>query len=269
MENLPGKALDNLLQAVGDPFKFPDPPLQLGEPLVPSYYDPMMAAVALIEFASSDLWRNHLRHSNFASCEEVVSTRDGKRSASGSMVGMKRNMWSEFLGTAMKISTAIRCLEGLRCFNTAEVVIMWAWTVGVVSPGHDDWRLIGRETLRFYQTHGTRRLAALAQHINTTDYCLHLGRFYKQQSRGSPEPQAKNDQELIPTPYPQRRYFGWCETYFCLTKVCQVRRLYHLFGYDPSTWKAAVAVEMDRETGLLPGCSVKPAPFVDWACDYP
>jgi hypothetical protein len=30
MENVPSKDLDNFLQAVGDPFKFPDLPLQDG-----------------------------------------------------------------------------------------------------------------------------------------------------------------------------------------------------------------------------------------------
>ena len=139
MENVPSKALDNLLQAVGDPFKFPDLPLQDGKPVVPSCYQPMITAVVLIEFASSGLWRNHLRHSNFVSCEEAVSTREGKRSAFRCMLEMEQNTRPELLRTATKIGTAIRRLEELRCFNTAEVVIMWAWTVGVVTPvGHGD-----------------------------------------------------------------------------------------------------------------------------------
>jgi hypothetical protein len=34
MENVPNKDLDKLLQAVGDPFQFLDPPLQDGQPVV-------------------------------------------------------------------------------------------------------------------------------------------------------------------------------------------------------------------------------------------
>ena len=269
MGKFSGKALDNLLQAVGDPFKFPDLPLQDGKP-VPSHYQPMIIAVILIEFASSGLWRNHLRHSNFASCEEAVSTWEGKRSAFRCMLEMEQNIWPELLCTATKIGMAIRCLEELRRFNTAEVAIMWAWTVGLVTPvGHGDWRLIGRETLRFYQTYGTRRLAALAHHINKAGVYRFVIRIHKQQPQGSPKPQAGNSQGLIPTPYPRHGTFSLDGAYFFLVLVCQVRRLYHLFGYDPATWKEVVAVEVDGETDLLPGCSVTPTPFVDWACDYP
>ena len=270
MESVPGEALDNFLQAVGDPFKFLDPPLHDGKPVAPSRYQPMMAAVLLIEFASSGLWRNSLRHSNFVSCEEAVSTREGQGSAFRYMLEVGWDIWPELLRTTAKIGMAIRRLEELQCFNTAEVVILWAWAVGVVKPtGQDDWRLIGRETLRFYQTHGTRRLAALKQFINTANAPRLRGWFYEQQPWGPPEPQAGNSQELILTPYPRRRSFDWCQTYFCLAQACQVRRLYHLFGYDPMTWKEAVAVEVDGETDLLPGCPVTHAPLVDWVCDYP
>ena len=263
MESVPGEALDNLLQAVGDPFKFLDPPLQDGKPVALSRYQPMVAAVVLIEFASSDLWRNHLRHSNFASCEEVVSTRDGKWSAFVCMAAMRNGGWPKLLGTATKISTAIRCLEGLRCFNTAEVVIMWAWTTGVANPmGCNDENLIGCETLRFYQTHGTRLLAALKQHIleaakeHDLIFMLHT-------------PQIRGSRGFIPMSHPHHGSLHWYGTYLSLAQSCQVRRLYHLFGYDQATWNEAVEVVVEGEAGPLPGRSVTPASFVDWACDYP
>jgi hypothetical protein len=81
MENIPSKDLEGLVQAVGDPFQFPDLPLQDGEPVDPPFYEPTMATTVLIEFASSDLWRDYLRRSNFTSFEEMVSTWDGKRTA--------------------------------------------------------------------------------------------------------------------------------------------------------------------------------------------
>ena len=271
IESIPSEALDNLLQAVGDPFKFPDPPLQDGKPVAPSRYRPMMAVVVLIEFASSPLWRNHLRHSNFASCEEAVSTREGKRTIFRDVLEAERSILPKFLHTAAKVDMAIRCLEELRCLNTTEVVIMWAWAIGAVHPvGRDDWRLIGRETLRFYQTHGMKRLAALRQHIIEAAEGPGLpNRLYRQQSRPSPEQAPGNNQRLTPRPRRQLRSLHWCKKYICLAQTCQVHRLYHLFGYDPATWKEAVAVGVGGETGLLPGCSVAPASFMDWACDYP
>ena len=56
MDDVLDQDLDKLLQAVGDPFQFTSHiPLQDGQPAFTSNYKPMMAAVVLIEFASSDL----------------------------------------------------------------------------------------------------------------------------------------------------------------------------------------------------------------------
>jgi len=64
---------------------------------------------------------------------------------------------------------AIKRLEELQCPNTAEFVILWAWTVGAVEMvDRDAWGLIERNTLDFYQTHGIRRLTTLSQHITDT-----------------------------------------------------------------------------------------------------
>ena len=41
--------------------------------------EPMKDVVLSTEFTSSDLWRNHLCRSNFASYQEIVSTEEGSR----------------------------------------------------------------------------------------------------------------------------------------------------------------------------------------------
>ncbi|KAF9643571.1 hypothetical protein BDM02DRAFT_1411387 [Thelephora ganbajun] len=180
VESIPDKNLNKLVQAVGDPFQStPDLPLQDGKPVGTVDHEPVMATIALIEFASSDLWRNHLDRLNFASYEKIVSTGEGRRTALRLMLRTKTISWQELLCTPTKITTAIRRLEELQCLNTAEVVITRAWTIGVIDPvDHDGWRLIGNETLRFYQTHGTGRLTALKRHILDTDETTewdHLG----------------------------------------------------------------------------------------------
>ena len=169
--------------------------------------------------------------------------------------------WCHYQEAAFNIDMAIRRLEELQCFNTAEVVLVWAWTAGIVTrAGCDD------ETLRFYRNHGTTRLIALRQHIIEEIEPLVLTDLYLTQPHGSP---VRSSQGLALMSHPKYGSWDWYQTYYCLAQVCQVRRLYHLFEYDPATWKEVVAVGVDGETDLLPGCSVIPAPFVDWVCDYP
>jgi len=129
----------------------------------------MLAAVVLIELASSDLWRNRLHRSNFTSCEEIMSTEEGKRSALGRMFKVAAPPRRDFLCKPVKIVTTVRRLEELQCPNVAEVVIMWAWTAGVVNPvDRGAWRLIGDVTLMFYQNNGMGRLVASKRHITNT-----------------------------------------------------------------------------------------------------
>ena len=225
VEKIPNKDLNDLLRAVGDPFRFPDPSLQDGQPVVTTGYKPMMVAVVLIEFASSGLWQAHLRHSNFASCEEITSTEDGKTAALECMLDPVTRAPSGLLGIPANMIAALRRLEDLQCFNTAEVIILWAWTVGVVSPtDHSAWELIRRHTLRFYQTHGIRRLAALSRHImDTTMVTMHVKLLVECYGntpcrvRGLPVPVIRpNDYIDLP-----------------ISQVCQLRRLYQLFWYEP------------------------------------
>ena len=98
------------------------------EPFRPDY-EPTDAAVLLIEFASSELWQNHLDSSNFTTCEEFLST-EGKRTVVEHMLKSPLPPWLKPLCRATTVVVAIRRLEELQCLNTAEVVIMWAWTVG-------------------------------------------------------------------------------------------------------------------------------------------
>ena len=267
MGDVPSKDLEGLVQAVGDPFQSLVLPLQDEEPVYPPDYDPATATAVLIEFASSDLWQNHLRRSNFTSFEEMVSTRDGKRTALEGMLGTALDPLPEFLCTGPKIAMAIRRLEELRCLNMAEVVIMWAWTVGLVDPeDHDGWKLIGRNTLRFYQTHEMEHLIALKRHV--IDMLTDLGqpRIVEERRRAFRFGGWDFTELPILKLVPDFEY----RTYLHLSQACQLRRLYRLFGYDSATWEDAVtAEEMGGKMDVSLGHSVALSPFVDWVCDYP
>ena len=259
MESVLAKDLDKLLRAVGDPFQsIPDE----------MNYESTMATLVLIEFASSDLWRNHLCHSNFTSFEEIASTEEGREAALECMFKAATGSRSEILHTPARMIAAIRRLEELQCLNTAELVILWTWTVGVVNPAdHDAWKLIEQDTLRFYRTHGIGRLTTLSRHIaNTTTENMHvdlLVQYYKD-----------TPCRLRPPPVPVVRPWSYPRNYtdLCISRVCQLRRLCYLFGYESPTWEAAVVMEEGEEkTDGLSGPSVlqTSSPFMGWACDYP
>ena len=272
MEAIPRNDLSRLLRAVGDPFQFtPDLPPQDDAPVDTINYEPMMAAIILIEFALSDLWQKHLQHSNFTSCEEILSTEEGKRTALRCMLDAATDSWPGFLLAPANIIAAIRRLEELQGLNTAEVVIMWAWTVGVVDAvDHDGWKSFGDETLRFYQAHGIGRLSALKQRItDATMEAEHLA-LLMVHYRGSP---CRVDSTRRPVSS-LATYEGpapWYSTDLRISLVCQLRRLYHLFGYEPTTWREGVAAEVSVGGGVgrSLGCSEMSVRRMDWACDYP
>ena len=268
MENVLGGDLAGLLQAVGDPLQYPDIPLQDGRPVV--YYDPTIATAILIEFASSDLWRDHLRCSNFTSYEEIVSTMEGKRTALNRILDLAASQLFEFLHTPAKIIMAVRCLKELECWNTAEVVILWAWTFGVVDPSdHDGWKLIERETLLFYQTHGMEHLATLKRHIVDVPTDGSHTTFLAEHYEGSPF-RVGNIKLLARASKYQPWEYSWEVECSTTSRACQWRMLYGLFGCDPTTWEEAVTVKkVDGDLGISSRHSVTPAPLIDWACDYP
>ena len=143
MRTVSGENIEMLLQAVGDPFQLtPDPPLQAGNPAGAADHDPMMSAVVLIEFASSDRWQKHLRRSNFTSCEEIASEEENRHI----LRGMLDNVADEWLGhtrDSAKITAAIGRLRELQCLNTVELLITWAQAAGVGGPeDHEAWRSI-------------------------------------------------------------------------------------------------------------------------------
>jgi len=270
MESVLHKDLNQLLQAVGDPFQFSDPPFQDGRRGIKTDFEPMVIVVVLIELVSSELWWNHLRRSNFTSCEAILSTEGGRRTALRCILETAARSRPEFLDTSTKIITTIKRLEELQCLNTAEAVILWAWTAGVVNVvDHDAWGPIERKTLDFYHTYGIKRLTALSRHI--TDKTLETRHMMFLLMRYQDDPcRMGSVQQLVSFEEARdrldARYYG--ELY--VVQACQLRRLYHLFGYDPVTWKEAVGVEEVNEgTDTLSVQLVTPIQFTDWVCDYP
>ena len=258
--DVPSGDLKNLLQAVGNPFLFAEDTFLLGRQtrLWGTKYEPIDVAVVLIEFASSNLWRHHLLTSNFTTCEKILSTEEGKNTAIVCM--LNRQLTLELPCTAAKVVATIDRLEELQCLKTAEVVIMWAWTVGVFNAeDHDAWESIESSTRSFYRTHGIERLKALEQYITSE---IRYQSYFFEKCQMDPLCRAARVRPLASSDSLDEG------AYLRISRVCQLRRLYILFGRDPIAREEAVAEEVVGEEMYL-SAPVTPIPLVDLACDYP
>lgn len=130
METISDKDIERLMEAVGDPFQ-PAMDSQDGD----SVGTAMKAVAILIESASSNRWKKHLRRSNLTSCEEIVSKEEDRRAL--------KKMLDEVDYDDRNIPTAIGCLRELQCPNTAELVITWAAARAGRSTDLQIWRSIG------------------------------------------------------------------------------------------------------------------------------
>lgn len=122
---------------------------------------------------------------------------------------------------------------------------MWAWTAGFINPmDHDSWRLVGRETVRFYQTHGIGRLTALSRHItDTTMDSGHIAALEMLYERPPPRVRQRGTPAYVPWA-PSRPNRSSVPR---VSQVCQLRRLHQLFGCDPMMWKELVAARKAEE----------------------
>ena len=166
-------------------------------------------------------------------------------------------------------TSALRRLKEMECWNTAEVVVQWAWAGGSLGvTDHNVWKDIEHETLEFYRTRGVDRLGSLSRHIKESTYgsvgdqntpCkvtgvrrpvhLHVGREGISGTSG----------------------VGMRK----ISKACQLKRLYQLFELDPTTWEQVIAAGKSDEKpsggGNLggEGQSMPPVQFLYSMCDYP
>ena len=271
MEGVSSVDRAGLLHAVGDPFQsIPDSILQDERRVFEDEFNPMSVAAILMEFASSDLWRDHLRSSNFVSCEELISTAEGRRSA---FIYLRDTTepWP-FLRTPAKIVSAIDRLESLLCPNTAEAVLAFLWASrGVDGPlvDLDGWRLIRQKTLAFYQTHGIGRLKVLSQHImaKTRLEPHHWNRLCRVEGVRLPIRVAEGVRVRA-----DGTGSAWWD--FPLIQMCRLKILYQLYGCtNPTMWEEMLASGLERVDSEVANVSVGrsgvPTRFVDWASDYP
>lgn len=236
----------------------------------------MSTIVLLIKFLSSDLWRDHVRYSNFSTCEAIVSTKRGRDLA----LACIRKLLVSFR-SPQDITTVIRRLRELGCQNTAEVVLLWTWITGIVDPtDHCGWVSIGEETLKFYHSHGARRLYTLAQYIKDTT----LGPRPYERLRGHHRValcQVEDVRGRVRVREGLGNHLVDFERTGLIAMTCQLRRLYRLFGCaDPMAWEEMLRARGGSDVAPPSGSSLKrdggpdtgglaPVEVLDLVCDYP
>ena len=138
----------------------------------------------------------------------------------------------EPLDSTTKLVSALGCLEEIKYWDTAGVVVPWAWTDRfMVATDHDAWEIIGPETLKFYRTRGTERLDGL------------LGRFASGNFCGLSRTSGQNTScQVAGVRLPVRIRVGGDGlsgvSRIDLRRICQafqLRKSYQLFGLDLTT----------------------------------
>ena len=136
VETISDKGFESLMEAVGDPFQ----PATDGD----SVGTAMQAAAILIESASSNRWKKHLRRSNLTSCEEIASKEDSEDRRALLKMLKESAFWLNPDRTLGNIPTAIGRLRELQCPNIVELVITWAMAAGAGSSTDlQIWRSMG------------------------------------------------------------------------------------------------------------------------------
>ena len=265
MESISSEDRASLLRAVGIPFQFtPDTEEQLHT--FEDKYNPLSVAAILIWLASSDLWQNHLRRSNFVSCEEITSTEEGRQSVY-ELMHLTTELWP-FLRTPIKIISVIECLEVFQCPNTAGAVLTSVWGFAALdgpSVNLDGWRLVRQKTLALYKTRRIGQLNVLPLQITLTT----LSKLH----RTARPCRVEGIRSLVRIAEP-RQWWDYMGGYYRvqLAQVCQRITFYQLFGCSPTEWDETFAdhsERVDKGVDVSVGQSGVPAQFVDCACDYP
>jgi len=234
-----------LLRAVGDPFDLTTPPSFAGLSGAPEcdldgvcLFPKVMGL--LLALASSDVWRDYLHPTNFASCDAVMAGEDHVRETiqyfSNWSNTLKGPGDSKFCGLMLGVNR----LKQLRCHSAVKLILLSLWSTPII-PLYDQevWGWVERQTLELFSARGEEHLGIFVSQIKKAygramvDLMTKLKRSEDENDlpdAGSPfrvdrvgrRVRTKDPRSLGP--------FG-CNFY----TMCQLRRLYRLIGHDPTS----------------------------------
>ena len=238
-----------LMDAIGDPLQqseTPVDPLTLTNTLslferYGDGIDQYNNVGILLGLTMSDVWRDHLRPSNFASCAEIMSRELARRQVLDTISRIAKIVTDSTEGqdrSAMLVKALDR-LKGLGNPGAVQFMLLHIWSSnGMYLFKEETWKWLKTETLELFYTHGTEYLDAFAMHIRN-GFCpgatVTTTAF---KFRGADSAQCR---------VRVRDWGGMLETPG-LEKVqamCIVRGLYQAVGWDPARKEAGVLPVVD------------------------
>lgn len=242
-----------LLRAVGDPFDPTAIPYVAGfsgkqELDIGDTYLFTKVMGLLLALSSSDVWRDYLHPTNFASCDTIMA---GEVHVSNTITYFSN--WSDVLkgsgdSNFSGLMLGVNRLKQLRCHSAVKLILLSLWSTPI-TPLYDQevWRWVERQTLELFSTRGEEHLGIFVSQIKKTyggamiDLVAKLKHF-----------DGENDLLDVTSPFrvggvgrrvrtkDSQNVGAWgsdCNFY----TMCQLRRLYRLLGHDPTSTPTAGA----------------------------
>jgi len=245
IENLLPAHRVELLRAIGDPFDLTTTLSSVGLGRAPAHdiddvhLFPKVMGLLLV-LASSDVWRDYLHPTNFASCDAVMAgeghVHDTIRYFSSWGSALKGPGDSNFSG----LMVGVNRLKQLRCHSAVKLILLSLWSTPI-TPLYDQevWGWVERQTLELFSARGEEHLGIFVSQIKKTyggamvDLVAKLERSEGENDlpdAGSPF-RADRVGRRVRTKDPR----GLRTFDYNFYTMCQLRRLYRLIGHDPTS----------------------------------
>ena len=265
IENLLPTHRAELLRAIGDPFDlYASTHLAiLDRTRSGETEDARLSAkvtALLLALTSSDMWRDHLHPTNFASCDAIMAEDEHLPNTityfsnwSSALKGPGGNNFSGLM-------VGINRLKRLRCHSAVKLILLSLWS-RPITPLYDQevWRWVERQTLELFSTRSEEHLGLFVSQIKEV-YGKAMVNLVTQLKRsggenglpdvGSPSRVDRVGGSVWTMDPKDPELWDWESRFYTM---CQLRRLYRLLGHDPTSVHIAAAT----------GEGVPPPPPID------
>ena len=237
-----------LLRAIGDPFDLVTAP-------VPNNDNGLFPQVMglLLTLASSDLWRDNLHPTNFASCDVTMAEEEHVRDTIH---------WFSYWRSALKgsggccfsgLMLGVDQLKRLRCHSAVKLILLSLWSTPIV-PLYDQevWQWVERQTLELFSARGEEHLGIFVSQIKESYGWAMIKLKSEDSEDGNGLPDAGSTFRVGGRRVRTKDQGGF-ETLYNFYPMCQLRRLYQLLGRDPTSY----AITSAPREGIPPASPVR------------
>ena len=244
IENLLPAHRVELLRAIGDPFDLATTPMFVGPSKARAHnFDDVQLSQKvmglLLALASSDVWRDYLHPTNFASCDVIMAreehVRDTIQYFSNWGSALKGPGDSNFSGLMLGVNR----LKQLRCHSAVKLILLSLWSTPI-TPMYDQevWRWVERQTVELFSARGEEHLGIFVSQIKnaygkaTIDLVNKLKR--SEGENDLPDTVSPFRMDGVGRRVRTRDPQSLGPLNYNFYTMCQLRRLYRLLGHDPT-----------------------------------